>query len=350
MGAAAQELFDRAWGVAHLYESDWSLVRSIDLSGRLQFESAWFDADQGEYDDFVWRRFRFGFKSALAGDWIVHVEGDFDLNQSLDDWYNRLTEAYIGWNPGPKLDLKLLKHSAGFTLDGATSSKRLLTLQRNNITNNLWFPEEYFTGASAMGVIDEALHYRFGVFSGDGDPEVGVSEGGVFYLGSAGYDWAKPLGMRQALLRLDYVHNQEDRDNNTRDFSDILSLSSQWEGDRFGLRTELAAGKGYFDQSDIWGFALMPFYNASTLLQWVVRYTWMTSEDDNGLRLHRYEREIASGRGDRYEEFYAGANLYFYGHKFKWQTGLQYASMDDAADDGGEYEGWGLTTGIRLYW
>jgi phosphate-selective porin OprO/OprP len=42
--------------------------------------------------------------------------------------------------------------------------------------------------------------------------------------------------------------------------------------------------------------------------------------------------------------------VYFYGHKFKWQTGLQYASMKDDADDGGEYKGWGLSTGLRFYW
>jgi phosphate-selective porin OprO/OprP len=45
-----------------------------------------------------------------------------------------------------------------------------------------------------------------------------------------------------------------------------------------------------------------------------------------------------------------GANLFFYGHKLKWQTGLQYATLDDSADDGGEYTGWGITTGLRMYW
>ncbi len=346
----AEPIPDAMRRLPNLYSSDEGLIRSVDLSGRLQADAAWYDADQGEFDDILWRRFRFGFKSALAHDLLLHVEADFNLNESPDDWYNKLTEAYIGWDPGQHLELRLLKHSAGFTLDGATSSKRLLTLQRNNITNNLWFTEEYFTGFSASGVLRDNWHYRAGVFSGDGDAEISVSEGGVFVLASVGYDLADTLGLQQALLRLDYVNNEEDRENNTREFSDILSLSSQWEGERWGFRSDLAWGRGYFDQSDIRGLSLMPFFKQSELLQWVFRYTYLSSEDDNGLRFHRYEREIVAGRGDEYKEAYLGLNLFFNKHKVKWQTGLQYTSMEDAAGDGGEYAGWGLTTGLRLYW
>ncbi len=349
-GSTETSGYDRVWSHARLYESDRGLVRSFDLSGRLQAESAWFDADEGEYDDLLWRRFRFGFKSELAGDWLAQLEGDFDLNESLGDWYTRLTDAYIGWRPGKELELRILKHSAGFTLDGATSSKKLLTLQRNNVTNNLWFTAEYFTGISARGVLDGRWHYLAGVFSADGDDEIGVSDGGTFYLVSIGYDWGEALGMKNAQVRVDYVNNEEDEDSDTRDFSDVMTLASQWEQGNWGLWTDLSAGRGYFDQSDIWGLSLMPFYNASELVQWVLRYTYLDSDGDNGLRLGRYENEIVSGRGDEYHEFYAGVNVFFYGHKLKWQTGLQYTTMDDAADDGGEYDGWGLTTGLRVYW
>ena len=94
----------------------------------------------------------------------------------------------------------------------------------------------------------------------------------------------------------------------------------------------------------------MPFYNVSELVQLVARYTYLDSEDANGLRLGRYESSVVEGRGNRYDEIYLGLNLFFYGHKFKWQTGLQYTTMDDDAGDGGEYQGWGLSTGLRLSW
>jgi phosphate-selective porin OprO/OprP len=68
------------------------------------------------------------------------------------------------------------------------------------------------------------------------------------------------------------------------------------------------------------------------------------------VRLNRYENTVVEGRGDRYDEIYAGLNLFFYGHKFKWQTGVTWANMADKASDSGAYEGWALATGIRVYW
>jgi phosphate-selective porin OprO/OprP len=94
----------------------------------------------------------------------------------------------------------------------------------------------------------------------------------------------------------------------------------------------------------------MPFFDISTHTQVVLRYTHLSSSEDNGLRLNRYENEVVNGRGDTYNEGYLGLNVYFYGHKFKWQTGVTWADMQDSATDGGEYEGWALTTGLRVYW
>ena len=94
----------------------------------------------------------------------------------------------------------------------------------------------------------------------------------------------------------------------------------------------------------------MPFYNVSPHWQLVLRYTWLRSDEDGGVRFGRYERELVDVRGDRYREVFAGLNWYLYGHKLKWQTGLQKTRMDDATDSGGDYDGWGFTTGLRLSW
>ena len=343
--------YDRFWRHATLYENaDEGLVRSVALSGRLQAEAMYFDADQGDFDDSTWRRFRFGFKAKFAGDWVAQLEGDFDLNESFNDWYTRLTDAYIGWQPDESRDLRILKHSAGFTLDGATSSKKLLTLQRNNLTNNLWFTAEYFTGISMAGTVDKRWSYKAGIFSTDGDEEFSSFDASYFTLASLGYDWAQDTGMDKAVVRLDYVHNDKDSENNTRDFSNVVSLTSQWEKGPWGLWTDLSAGDGYFGQSDVWGVSLMPFYNSSKRIQWVARYTYIESDDPNGVRLGRYHGEVTVGRGDEYEEIYGGLNVFLYGHKLKWQTGIEYAEMDDDAADGGKHDGWGISTGLRIYW
>ena len=68
------------------------------------------------------------------------------------------------------------------------------------------------------------------------------------------------------------------------------------------------------------------------------------------MRVSHYEDRVVSGRGNEYNEGYAGVNVYFYGDKLKWQTGVEYASMKDDANDGGAYDGWALTTGLRMYW
>jgi phosphate-selective porin OprO/OprP len=94
----------------------------------------------------------------------------------------------------------------------------------------------------------------------------------------------------------------------------------------------------------------MPYLNLSKELQIVTRYTYLDSDDPNGIRFARYEREVAAGRGDEYSEIYIGVNFFLYGHKLKLQSGLQYADMADRAADGGVYTGLSWTTGFRLSW
>lgn len=343
---------DRIWNSATLYDNGNNrYIQKVALSGRLQTDSAWFDSDQGRFnDEFTWRRFRFGFKLDVFRDWVLHIESDLDLNGSFGSSYNRLTDAYLGWTPRENLSLKLLKQSAGFTLDGATSSKKLLTMQRNNLSNNLWFPEEYFTGISATGEVSRNWSYRAGVFSSDGSDELSHFDAGYFTLLSVSYQISDMPKLSHGLIRIDYVYNDEDTDAATRDFSQVLSLSTEWEAGAWGLRTDLSAGDGWAGQSDVWGGVLMPYYNFNPRIQAVLRYTYISSTDDNGVRLSRYEDRVVVGRGNEYNEIYAGLNVFFYGHKFKWQTGLEYASMQDDAHDGGRYKGWGLSIGLRLYW
>ena len=99
--AAAASSFDRVWSHATLYEnSDGRFLQKFALSGRLQADAARFDSSQGEFDDILWRRFRFGFKADLLEDWVLHLEGDWNLNRSSGESYSRLTDAYIAWHPG----------------------------------------------------------------------------------------------------------------------------------------------------------------------------------------------------------------------------------------------------------
>ena len=100
----------------------------------------------------------------------------------------------------------------------------------------------------------------------------------------------------------------------------------------------------------MWAFQGMPFVNLTDKFQVVGRYTFIDSDEPNGIRLALYESRVVSGRGDEYNELYVGANYYFYGHRLKLQSGVQFADMNDRANDGGEYSGVAWTTGLRVGW
>jgi phosphate-selective porin OprO/OprP len=353
LSASAEEEsgYDRVWAHARVYqgEND-SFFQWIDLSGRLQLDLAYVENRSDSDSEFNVRRFRFGFKSKFKQNFILHIEGEFDPQDS-GQFYQRLTDTYIAWELNDLATLTAGKHSAGFTLDGMTSSKRLLTIDRSNLTNNIWFTEEYIPGISVKGG-RSGWNYFLGLFSsGDDDPEFGDFKGGEFVLGTLGRNFKQQLGADDALLRLNLVYNEPDPENGfTNLLEKIVSLNFQYEKNGVGVRSDISAGAGYYGQSDLWGFYVMPYLRFSDSMELVARYTYIDSEDENGIRFARYERNIAEGQGDRYNEIYLGFNYYWYGHKLKLQNGLQFVDMQDRANDGGAYAGWAWTTGFRVSW
>ncbi|WP_157826790.1 porin [Colwellia sp. 12G3] len=347
---------DDAWSFADLYDNEQGDY--LKLSGRLQLDSAWVDSDQGDFNDTAWRRFRFGFKGKY-GDLKVALEADVNLNDSLDDAYNRLTDANVSWSLDKDTELKFLKQSTGFTLDGKTSSKKLLTPQRNNLTNNLWFTSEYFTGVSVKSKLADDWSYKTGLFSSDGSDEISISDASYFAMFSTAKKLAKNSLWDKGEISFDYVYNDTHEDGNTRDFSQIISTSSKFKQNDWGLLSDISWGKGDLGQSDIFGVVVMPTYQQNEKIQWVARYTYLSSSEDNGVRLGRYESKVvdehgqssvAGERGDKYQEVYAGVNWFVNDHKLKLQAGLQYAKMDDNANDGGAFDGWSFTVAMRSYW
>lgn len=321
----------------------------VKLSGRLQLDSTWVNSEQGNFDDTLWRRFRFGFKGKVST-FKLALEADINLNDSLSDAYNRLTDANVSWRLNKNTELKFLKQSTGFTLDGKTSSKKLLTPERNNLTNNLWFTSEYFTGVSVKGDLANNWSYKTGVFSSDGSDEISISDASYFTLLSTSRKLSKNNLWDKAEIAFDYVYNDTHEDGDTRDFSQVISMTSKFKQGNWGLDNDLSWGKGDLGQSTLFGLVIMPSYKQSESVQWIARYTYINSSDENGVRLGRYEKNIVGELGDQYQEFFGGINYYLNNHKLKLQAALQYAKMGDKAHDGGEYKGWGLTLALRSYW
>lgn len=358
--AKEPSIYDRIWGYTKLYSNSknpW--FQEFAIVGRQQLDWYHFDGThrssdgiqrRSTADNFANRRTRIGFKAKAFGTVTVHTEVDLNL-EGDGETYGKLTDAYVKWSPEKWFNLTAGKHGAKFTLDGGTSSTQLVTIDRSNIANNFWYPDEYFTGLSANGDVGKWF-YNVGVFSaGDQNSEFGNFEGDAFMVASGGYDLGEWIGFDKAPIRLDYVYQNPDSDNDVgRSNEHVLSLNFQGEKGPWSLYTDIDYSNGFGSGPELVGGQITPGFKFCETWQVVVRYTGISSSDDNGIRLARYESRVESGRGDEYHEIYLGLNKYFYGHKLKWQTGLQYASMDDEPNDGGAYDGWGVTTGLRASW
>lgn len=344
-------VYDRIWRITRLYQNDQNpIVQNVVLSGRLQFDFIRVRADQGPFDDWNIRRFRFGAKATLFRHVTLHSEAELNP-QERDPFYLRLTDTNVQWSRSPGLRLTVGKHSAPFTMDGQTSSKELLTIDRNNLTNNLWFSQEYVPGVSASGK-RSAWSYQVGVYSGGRrNREFGEFDGSAFVLTRLGYDVAERLGVRKAELVGAYVYQDPHLNNTfTARFQHIGSVTFDLETGAWGLRADVTGTDGALGQGSVLGVMAMPYYNVTEHAQVVGRYTFMTSPADNAIRLATYERSVVGGRGDRYNEFYVGFNYFFYGHKLKMQAGVTVADLRDRANDGGAYAGTSGVLALRTSW
>lgn len=344
-------VYDKIWKFAEWYSDESNpVVQKVLFSGRYQHEFAAIDSEEGSLEEWNVRRMRLGPRITVFRKLTLHSE--VELNpQERDPFYMRFTDFYAQWTENARVVLTVGKQGVPFTMDGATSSKELVTIDRSNVTNNMWFPQEYIPGVSLSGKIARWV-YRGGVYSsGEANREFGEFSGGAFTLGVLGYDFGPALGVKEALLTGNYVYQHPDPDNTfTRRLENVASVNLKLEAGKWGMRTDFSAASGYLGQSDLWGVMVMPYLNVTDKFQLVTRYTFLDSEGPNGVLLGTYENRVVGGRGDLYNEMYLGANYYFYGHKLKLQSGLQYADMNDTANDGGEYSGVSWTTGIRVGW
>jgi phosphate-selective porin OprO/OprP len=344
--------YDRIWSkLTNWYDDKENpVVQRVLFTGRVHHDLALVEADEGDWRESNVRRVRFGSRVTMFRDYLVHAEMEVNP-QEREPFYLRITDAYVAWQKNPKSVVMVGKQSIPYTQEGATSSRELVTIDRSNLANNIWFTQEYMPGVSLSGRI-APWNYRAGVYSsGSMNREFGRFDGSFFTMAILGYDFAKKFGVREAVLTGNYLYQNPDAKNTfTKKFEHIGSLNFRLEQPRWGFRSDLSKTKGYLGQRDILGVMAMPYVNATSKLQFVGRYTFLSSDGNNGLSLATYENKVVRGSGDRYSEGYLGANYYFYAHRLKLQTGVQFADMRDRANDGGAYSGMAWTTGLRIGW
>lgn len=351
--------YDRIWNRFTIWYDDKenAVVQRVLFTGRYHHDWVIVDADQGDHKETNARRMRFGPRITMFRNFLVHAEVEVNPQEGLkkdrpDTFYMRFTDAYVQWTKSPALVVTVGKHSVPFTQEGSTSSRELLTIDRSNLANNIWFGQEYMPGVS-VGGRRGLWTYRGSVYSaGRMNREFGEFDGGLFTMAVVGYDLSKKLGVKEATVLGNYLYQQPDANNTfTRRYEHITSANFRFEEGRIGLRGDLATAVGYLGQPDAWSFMLLPYYNVTDKLQAVGRYTFVDSDGNNGVSLPTYEnRVVTRGAGDEYSAGYVGVNYFFYGHRLKLQSGVEFAKMRDRANDGGAYSGTSWVTGLRIGW
>ncbi len=351
-GKKEPSTYDKIWGrFTNWYDDKENpVVQRVLFTGRYHHDFAVVEADQGDITEWNVRRMRLGPRITMFRDFLVHAEVEVNP-QERNPFYMRFTEAYVQWSKNPALVITVGKHSVPFTQEGATSSRELLTIDRSNLANNIWFGQEYMPGVSVAGR-KGLWTYRGSVYSaGAMNREFGEFNGGLFTMAIVGYDFSKKLGVREATVLGHYLYQQPDSNNTfTRRYEHITSVNFRFEEGRWGTRGDSSTAVGYLGQRDAWSFMLMPYFNATSKLQFIGRYTFVDSDGNNGVSLATYESRVVRGAGDEYSEGYLGVNYFFYGHRLKLQSGVARAKMQDRANDGGAYSGTSWVTGLRIGW
>ena len=342
--------YDELWQFAKLHDNEENTeLQSVLLSGRFHYEHATVHGNDQAHHEWNVRRMRLGVKSEFVHQFTLHVEAEFNP-QERDPFYKRLTSTYVEWSRSPSLAVTVGKQGVMFTMDGSTSSTELLTIDRSNLSNNMWFPQEYMPGVSVSGETSNWVYHLGAYSAGDRNREFGRLNGGLVTLAVLGYNAAEAMGVDQALVSFNYVYQNPNTNNTfTRQLEHVTSVNFRLEDGRWGVRTDVSMASGYQGQSDLWGTMIMPFLSVTDKLQVVGRHTYLRG-GHNGVRLARYDKYLTGVQGDLYKEFYLGANYYFYGHNLKLQSGVQFADMSDSANDGGIYSGVAATTGLRVSW
>jgi len=347
--------YDRLWSTTQSIGNNHAkAVQNLELSGRLQGDAYSFRNENTSCGNLEWRRFRFGFKARVFENLTLHSEMDLDMNEvdsgSWNEFYKRLTDTYIAWAPSKDWKIKVGKQSAGFTLDGATSSKKLIVPERSIVAGNLWFPTEYFTGAAASGEAGNGS-FKAGGFSASGEAEFGHFESGYFTLLSIGWKFGE-----SGTLRLDYVYNNPDHTSGYKVGTQALRhvgalVYQRMLGEKLGLWADVSGGKG-IHQSDLLGIEIMPFYNFTDRLQLVVQYAGVASLDDApDVQMARYAyRNTGKTKAEAAHNLLLGFNWYLYGHKLKWQNAIECNHGRNLAATGKDCNGYGATSAIRVSW
>lgn len=365
---------DALWNCAILYKNKENpILQEFALQGRIHVQYAVGSSNQGNFNSGdlqelgveTWgnvdvRRWYMGFKSTLFQN--LKVQGHAIINPDWGPVYGGLFDLYATWGVNEQLQINAGKLETKFSKEYEISSREIVTLERSLLVNQL--SPGRLTGAWVNGKnVAGPWIYEFGVYGADIQEEFTEFQGGAIILGKLGYDLTNASGFDKALVGLHWMHSTDPGDAGAKPYDNSFALTGDVKQGRWAATADLLYASGRNDVTgadipNVWGISIIPTFDITKKLQLVARYQFASSQEDNGLKLqNRYELTASdlighSGKavsGDQYQAAYLGLNYYLCGQKLKVMTGLEYAHMLDHAGDGGEYDGWTWTSGLRLF-
>ncbi len=361
-------LYDQLWGLPVFYDEKKGFLTRFQLYGILQIQDDQGWSDRGNFGsrdreqdnrwgDFEVRRMRLGFKSKWL-DGKGRLDGLIDINPDFNQFYGRINILFFEYAFSDALTMGIGKHQAYFALERTTSSRETLTIERSLLTDMLW--TSWYTGVWASGKAGK-YQWKLAAYAGDDEREFTTFHGGALLQAGLAYDLKEATGLDRASIVFDYQKATRETSvkGNTFEgapapylFESAMSLNSSWEKGPWGFYTDILHGHGRGSQGNVSGIILMPTFFVTPKLQFVGRYQYAVGEND-GLRLSsRYDRLAPNitdkGHGGEYHAFYLGANYYFYGHKLKLMTGVEFVTLSGGGH-GGDYNGVSWSSAIRMY-
>lgn len=412
------EIFD----YSTLYENeDNCLIQMVKIAGRYhgQYYSQSLEHTSGQHwgaNYWEHRRFRLGIDIDFLNDFTFFNNwniSDSSRNGSgfrdhageglhEGDFFGTIDEMYIKWDPScGALDdmgfsLTVGKQKQKITREFSTSSKRILTIERSHIVNEVADKKPWGVqvGLKAFGA-KHKFGYWLGGFEnsyGEGpanpnrDPHWLAFEDGRH---GASYNLEYELSDNTSLF-FDYVFTNNDNGRqspqglNTDEsalnaYNHTFAIGTETEWDlghcdrKAGLITDIIWGVDREDDSntglanvagfndaiesgeDTFGFVVLPYYDITERLQLVAKYSYASLS-----RLQRTQRRDNVGNTPRFNledvhTFYAGLNYYICDHNLKIMAGYEHLSAaihegSAAAVDNGGLTGDSWMIGVRTYW
>lgn len=333
-------------------------IQEFKVFGRLQVQGAYIDGSDVNDDDFngtttEFRRMRLGAQAKFLNGFKLKANVNLEDDQTPEGGdrnfgYNDFDQAKLSYSIKDfggfdEASITYGRHKIALGYEAHTSSKKIKTVERSGIINKIYdgrhtavtFDLERGDWTSTFGILSTQTA---------GDFIGGWNEDLAFYASTE-------FGVSNGKVLLDFLYNNADDPGDDDESPNIAyqwAASAAWNGNFGNWELLLNAaigdnGDAYRDERTglFYGFVVMPStFILEDKLEFVARWTWQGSEEEEGIRTNsRYFRrdfhdgDVNSGRGDSNNALYAGLNYYFCGNQSKLMTGVEYETLDTPDGD-----------------